>query len=74
MSVFRFGRSLVRSFCKHFTDKGKTFQVVVSMIDPSSSICKVVDLLVSKDRERLQQSQASVVVKSERATGLLPGS
>ena len=61
MSVFRFGRSLVRSFCKQFTDKGKTFQVVVSMIDPSSSICKVVydhDLLVSKDRERLQQSQA----------------
>lgn len=29
MSVFRFGRSFFRSFCKQFTDKGKTFQVVV---------------------------------------------
>ena len=28
MSVFRFGRSFFRSFCKQFTDKGKTFRLL----------------------------------------------
>lgn len=76
MSVFRFGRSLVRSFCKLFTDKGKTLRLLfwhglsLALNLVLVSFCKVVyDLLLSKDQGRLQQSQAwEVVVKSKKAT------
>lgn len=43
MSVFRFGRSLVRSFCKQFTDRGKTLVIVVLIWSfDSGSIYQVV--------------------------------